>query len=188
MPLEKADISKLARDRLEAADADQDDGARRQDRHLRAAVPADQLRSVEEVSDRQQRLSRSADRQHRQPRLHRRARRSPGARRARLRRRHHRRHGHAGTIEGVPGRVLRRDGTRQHDPRSDRRHEGAGAEVSVDRSVARGHLGPLGRRLRDDDRDVPLPGLLQGRASPSRATTISARTKTTGASATRACS
>ena len=29
--------------------------------------------------------------------------------------------------------------------------------------VARRHLGPLGRRLRDDDRDVPLPGLLQGR-------------------------
>ena len=36
-------------------------------------------------------------------------------------------------------------------------HEGAGAEVSVHRSRPRRHLGPLRRRLRDDDRDVPLP-------------------------------
>ena len=36
-------------------------------------------------------------------------------------------------------------------------------EVPVDRSRPRGHLGPLGRRVRHDDGDVPLPRLLQGR-------------------------
>ena len=86
-----------------------------------------------------------ADRQHRQPRVHRGARRSSGARRARLRRRDDRRHGHAGTIEGVSGLVLRRDGTRQHDSRSDRRHAGAREAsipyIDLDRAGIWGHSG-----------------------------------------------
>ena len=52
------------------------------------ALPADKLRPLKEISDRQQRLSRSANRQHRQPRFHGGPRRSPGARRARFHRRH----------------------------------------------------------------------------------------------------
>ena len=90
-----------ARDRLEAADADQDDGRRRQDRDLRHALPADELRSDEEVSDHQQRLSRAAVGQRRIARVHRGARRQAGARRTRLRRRQHRRHRHAEPIEGL---------------------------------------------------------------------------------------
>ena len=61
-------------------------------------------------------------------------------------------------------------------------------QVSVDRSRSRRHLGPLRRRLRDDDRDVPVSRISSRSASPSRATTISARTRTTGASAIRASS
>ena len=57
-----------ARDRLEAADADHGEGARRQDRSLRPDVHADEPRSDEEVSDRQPHLSRPADRQRRRPR------------------------------------------------------------------------------------------------------------------------
>ena len=117
----------------------------------------------EEVSDHQPRVSRTAERQHRQPRLHRGARRSSGARRARLHRRHHRRARHAGPLEVVPGRLLRRDGPRQHDPRSDGRHEGPRAPVCVDRHRHGGDVGPLGRRLRHDLGDVPLSRLLQGR-------------------------
>ena len=48
-----------ARDRLEAADADHGQGARRRRRSLRPDVPADELRSVEEVSDHQPHLSRA---------------------------------------------------------------------------------------------------------------------------------
>ena len=90
-----------ARDRLEAADADQDDGRRRQDRHLRHALPADELRSDEEVSDHQPGLSRTAVGQRRIARLHRGARRQAGAGRTRLRRRQHRRHRHAEPVEGL---------------------------------------------------------------------------------------
>ena len=130
-------------------------------RHLRPTVPPDEFRCVGELNDRQQRLSGPADRQHRQPCVQRGARRPPGARRARLRRRHDRRHGHARPIEGVPGRLLRRDGPRQYHPRSDRRHDGAGAPLSVDRPRPRRHLGPFGRRVRCHDGDVPVPRLLQ---------------------------
>ena len=41
--------------------------------------------------------------------------------------------------------------------------EGAGVALSVDRHRSRRHLRPLGRRLRDRRRDVPLSGFLQGR-------------------------
>ncbi len=67
LQLEKMDISRLTGDRLEAADANHGEGSRRRQRALRPALPADELRSVEEVSDHQQHLSRSADRQRRQP-------------------------------------------------------------------------------------------------------------------------
>ena len=81
-----------ARHRLEAADADQDDGGRRQERDLRHALPADELRSEQEVSDHQPGVSRAAVGQRRLTRVHRGARRPAGPRRARLRRRQHRRH------------------------------------------------------------------------------------------------
>ena len=148
---------------------------------------ADQLRSVEEVSDHQPHLSRPADRQRRQPQLLRRARRHPGARRARLRRRRDRRHGHAVAIEEVPRGLLRQHG-RQHAARSGGRHEGAGAALSVDRHRSRRHLRPLGRRLRHGGRDVPLSGLLQGRHLAKPATTTTASTRTTGPRSGRACS
>ena len=117
LPLEKADISRLRRHRLEAADADHGEGARRQDRSLRPDVQADQLRCHEEVSDHQPHLSRPADRQRRQPQLRGGARRHAGAGGARLRRRADRRDGHAVALEEVPRRVLRRHG-RQHAARS----------------------------------------------------------------------
>ena len=81
-----------AGDRLEAADSDHDEGADGKTDLYGLMFAPTKLRSDEEVSDHQQRLSRAAERQHGQPRLHRRARRSSGARRARLRRRHDRRH------------------------------------------------------------------------------------------------
>ncbi len=120
------------RDRLEAADADQDAGGRRQDGDLRHALPADELRYDQEVPDHQQRVSRAAVGKRGIARVHGGARRPAGAGRTRLRRRHHRRHGYAEPVEGVHRRVLRRDGPAQHDSRSDRRHEGARGAVSVD--------------------------------------------------------
>ena len=56
------------------------------------------------------------------------ARRCAGARRARLRRRRDRRHGHAVALEEIPRGLLRQHG-RQHAARSGRRHEGAGASA-----------------------------------------------------------
>ena len=61
-----------------------------------------------------------ADRQRRQPHVLGGARRRAGARRARLRRRRDRRHGHAVALEEVPRRVLRQHG-RQHAAGSGRR-------------------------------------------------------------------
>ena len=117
-----------AGDRLEAADADHGEGARRQDRSLRPDVQADEPRSDEEVSDRQPHLSRAADRQRRRPHLRRRARRHAGARRARLRRRRDRRHGHAVALEEVPRGLLRQHG-RQHAARPGRGDEAAGGSA-----------------------------------------------------------
>ena len=116
------------------------------------------------------------------------ARRSPGPGGARLHRRHDRRDGHAWPVEIVPGRVLRRDGPRQHDSRSDRRHAGAGAPVSVDRhrrAPASGATRAAGSPRRPRCSAFPISSRS---ASPSRATTTSARTRTTGASATRVSS
>ena len=67
LALERADISRLVGDGLAAADAHHGEGARRRHRPVRAALQADQLRSVAEVSDHQQHLSGTADRQRRQP-------------------------------------------------------------------------------------------------------------------------
>ena len=120
--------------------------------------------------------------------LHGGARRQAGARRARLCRRDDRRMRNAGAIEGVPRCVLRRDGARQHDSRSGRGHEGAREAVSVHRHRQGRHLGPLGRRLRHGRRDVPLSRTSSRSASPSRAITTSATTRTTGASDIRVCS
>ena len=92
-----------ARDRLEAADADQDDGRGRQDRHLRTDVHTDEDGSGEEVPGRQQRVSGPADRQYGSPHVHRGSRRSPGPRGTRIHRRDHRWPRHAWTIKGVPG-------------------------------------------------------------------------------------
>ena len=84
-------------------------------------------------------------------------------------------------------RLLRRDGAPQHDPRSDRRHEGAGAEVPVDRHRQGGDVGPLGRRLHHRRRAAAgaVTTTSSRSASPNPAITISGSTKTTGASATR---
>jgi dipeptidyl aminopeptidase/acylaminoacyl peptidase len=67
MALEKADITRLRRNGLEAADSDQDESARRQDGHLRSHVRADDARSVEEVPSSEQRLSGPTDRKHGKP-------------------------------------------------------------------------------------------------------------------------
>ena len=85
MPLERADISKLLAAgwkppipvRMTAHDG-------KTDIYGMMFVPT-HLDSTQEVSDRQQHLSRSAKRERRQPRIHRRSRRSTGARRTRLR-------------------------------------------------------------------------------------------------------
>ena len=67
----------------------------------------------------------------------------------------------------VPRGVLRQHG-RQHAARSGRGHEGAGVALSVDRHRSRRHLRPLGRRLRHRGGDVPLSRLLQGRRVAGR--------------------
>ena len=118
----------------------------------------------EEVPDHQLRVSRAAERVSvGSARVRRGARRPPGAGRARLRRRHARRHGHAGPLEVVPRRLLRRDGPRQHAARPGGGHEGAGDALPVDRHRPGGDVGPLRRRLHHRRRDVPLSRLLQGR-------------------------
>ena len=107
------------------------EGPRRQDRPLRAALPAHELR-------RRRRSTRSSTTRIRGRRaaasgtrvVRRGARRQPGAGRARLRRRHARRHGHAGPLEVVPRHLLRRDGPRQHAARPGGGHEGTGARAS----------------------------------------------------------
>ena len=73
------------RRRMETADPVQREGARRQDRSLRHAVPPDQLRPVEEVPHHQPGLPRAAVGQRRRPHVRRGARRQAGARGARLR-------------------------------------------------------------------------------------------------------
>ena len=116
MPLERTDISKLQATgwkpptpiTMKAADG-------KTDIYGLMFTPS-KMDPAQEVSDRQPGVPRTAERQHGQPRLHRRARRSSGARRARLHRRHHRRPRHAGTLEVVHGRLLRRHGPRQHHP------------------------------------------------------------------------
>ena len=92
---------------LEAADADHRESARRQDGSLRLDVHADQSRLDEEVSDHQPHLPGPADRLGRRPHVQPGARRCAGARRARVRRRRDRRHGHAVAFEGVSRRLLR---------------------------------------------------------------------------------
>ena len=84
-------------------------------------------------------------------------------------------------------RLLRRDGPPQHDPRSDRRHEGAREEVSVDRHRQGGDVGPLGRRVHHRRRAAAraVQRLLQGRHRRVRQSRPAAVPKTTGASATR---
>ena len=125
---------------------------------------ADELRSVEEVSDRQQRLSRV-----RRPA-------APAAARSRAARGDRQALAELGfvvvTIDGMgtPGRskafqdayygAMGRDNT---IPDQIAGMKELAQKISVHRSVARRHLGPLGRRLRDDDRDVPVSRLLQGR-------------------------
>ena len=117
-----------------------------------------------EVPDRQQRLPGTADRQHGQPRVHRRARRRAGARRARLRRRHDRRHGHARSRRRRSRTRTTARWARQHDPRPDRRHEGARRSsipcIDIDRAGIWGHSGG---GFATTDGDVPLSRLLQGR-------------------------
>ena len=151
MPLERADIAKLLATGWKPPTHDPDDRRRREDRHLRPHVHADEHGPGEKVPDHQQRLPGPTDGKHRQPCLHARTRRSSGACRARLHRRHDRRTRYARPVKGISGRVLRRDGPRQHHSRSDCGHEGAGEKVSVDRSRPHRDLGPLRWWLRDDD-------------------------------------
>ena len=102
-------------------------------------------------------------RQRRRPRVQPGARRRAGARRARLRRRRDRRHGHAGAVEVVPRRLLRRDG-RQHDSRSDRGHEGARASgIRGSTSTRPAIWGHSGGGFITADAMFRYPGLLQGR-------------------------
>ena len=63
----------------------------------------------------------------------------------------------------VVSRCVLRTHERQHPARSDRGHETAGRALSVHRSRARWHVGPLGRRIRHGLGDVPVSRLLQGR-------------------------
>ena len=75
--LERADASALRRDGLAAARAVRRQGARRQDRHLRRDLPADELRPVEEIPGDRGDLRRAAG----GVRARRRSRRSTGRRR-----------------------------------------------------------------------------------------------------------
>ena len=62
------------------------------------------------------------------------------------------------------------------------------ARYPVDRHRSRRHLRPLGRRLRDGRRDVPLSRTSSRSAFRRRATTTTASTRTTGPRSGRACS
>ena len=133
-----------AGDRLEAADADQDEGRRRQDGYLRHALPADELRSdarnIRSSTTRIRGRSRAAS-----ARAPSRAARGDKQALAEL--------GfvvvsidgtrHAESVEGVPRRLLRRDGPRQHHPGSDRRHEGAREAVSRGSTSTRRRCGAI---------------------------------------------
>ena len=188
LPLEKADISKLARRGLEAADPDHGEGARRQDRPLRPDVPADQVRSGEEVSDHQPHLSGPAD-----------AAASAAARFAAAR-------GDTQALAELGFIVVEIDGMGTpwrskefHDayygnmgdntlPDQVAGMKQLAQQYPVHRHRPRRHLRPLGRRIRHGRRDVPLSRISSRSASRSRATTTTASTKTTGASASRGCS
>ena len=132
-------------------------------------------RSDEEVSDHQQHLSGTADRQRRQ--------RAASRRRAATSRRSPSSASSSSSIDGM-GTPRRSKSFHdayygsmgaQHAPRSDRRHEGARAALPVDRHRQGGDLGPLGRRLHHRRRDVPLSATSSRSASPSRAITTTAQ-------------
>ena len=108
--LEKADISRLVAAGWKPPVPFHRQGARRPDRPLRPAVPADEARSLEEVPDRQPHLSWAADGQHSRPVIRGLARRRAVARRTRFHRRRDRRHGHALAFEEVSRRLLRQHG------------------------------------------------------------------------------
>ena len=169
-----------ARHRLEAADADHGEGARRQDRPLRPDVHADESR----LRRRSIRSSTTSIRA-RRPAASAAARFSPAR-------------GDKQALAELGFVVVEIDG--MGTPwRSKKFHEAyygnmgdntlpdqvAGMkqlaqQLSVHRHRPRGHLGPLGRRLRDRGGDVPLSRTSSRSASPSRATTTTASTRTTG--------
>ncbi len=102
-----------------------------------------------------------------------RARRPAGPRGTRLHRRDHRRHGHAGPFEVVPGRLLRRHGPRQHDPGSDCRNEGTrrrSTRGSISTAPASGATPAAASRRPPRCSASPTSSRS---ASPSRATTTS---------------
>ena len=164
MPLEKADISKLLAAGWKPPMAFSVKAARRQDGHLRHAVPSDQLRSDEEVPDHQPRLSGAAvgqrRRRGRSPRRAAIGRRSPSSASSSCR----------STAWGTPGRskafhdayygAMGRDNTL---PDQVAGMKELAQRYPVDRHRPRGDLGPLGRRVHHGRRDVPVSRLLQGR-------------------------
>ena len=105
--------------------------------------PADELRSVEEVSGDREHLRRAAGLVRAE--VVRRLQRDAGAGRARLHRRADRRHGHVEPLEGVPRRRVE-EPRRRRLPRSHPLAQGGRREVSVLRHHARRHLRHLGRR------------------------------------------
>jgi hypothetical protein len=188
MPLEKADISKLLATgwkppmqiKMMAADGKTGD--------LRHALPADELRSVEEVSDHQSGVSRAAVGQRRD--------RARSPRRAATSRRSpssgfvvvsidgtgtpNRSKAYTDAYYGAMGRT-----TRFPDQIAGMKE--LAKKYSVDRHRQGGDVGPLGRRLHHRGRACcgRRTTTSSRSASPSRQPRSAASTKTTGASATR---
>ena len=183
----KRDISQAAGHRMEAADSVHGEGARRRDRSVRADVQADQSRSAEEISDHQSHLSRA------------RRRAASGSRNFSAAR------GDCQALAELGFVVVEIDG--MGTPwRSKKFHEAyfgnmgdntlpdqvAGMKqlaraLSVDRYRPRRHLRPLGRRLRDRRRDVPLSRFLQGGDFRSRQSRQPRIRRRLGARSGRAC-
>ena len=175
MPLEKADISKLLATGWKPPDRHHGEGARRQDRHLRHDVPC-RPSSTRAASTRSSTTPTRARRSG-----------SVGSRSFAAARGDQQALAELGFVVvsidgmGTPGRsksfqdayygAMGRDNTLPDQVAGMKELAQKYPWIDIDRAAIWGHSGG---GFVDGRRDVPLPGLLQGRASPSRAITISA--------------
>ena len=154
---------------LEAAGADQDDGARRQDRDLRPHVRADQARPGREVPDHQQRLPGPAVGKHGEPLVLGRARRPAGARRARLRggapSTAWARRGRSKSFEDAYYGAMGRDNTIPDQIAGMKQLAQKYPYIDIDRAGIWGHSGG---GFGTDERDVPATRTSSRWASPNR--------------------